>query len=248
MEREFKVEELSNCPLCDSRDLKYIITGFDDRYGQPDDFDVLECQNCGLGFLKQLICKEDIGKLYDKYYWQDNSGQLARQLLDLQDRREYFSLSKLARKVLDYPSRMDLGSLVVPGKNVLEIGCGPALGAENYIACGLHWTGLEIDHRMCELIRARGLPCIHGTIEYMAATDGRRFDAIIGSQVLEHVIKPRPFVRACAKMLRYGGQLIFSIPNYDAPLRKRAGLKWFNWHIPYHRFYYNQRSLEYLAY
>lgn len=247
MAREFRVEELSTCPLCGSRDLKYIMTGFDDRFGQPDEFDVMECQVCGLGFLKQLICPEELAGLYEKYYWQDNPGQLAQRLLDSQNRRESFSLSRLARKVLDYPSRMDLGSLIPPGRDVLEVGCGPALWAEHYIRYGLRWTGLEIDHRMCEQIRQRGLSCIHGTIEELAAAGNRRFDAIIGSQILEHAIKPRPFVRACAKVLQRGGQLVFSVPNYDAPSRKSAGHKWLNWHIPYHRFHYNRHSLEYLA-
>lgn len=247
MAREFKVEELSACPLCGSRDLKYIITGFDDRFGQPDEFDVVECQVCGLGFLKQLICPEELAELYEKYYWRGDSGRSPQQLIDLQSRRESLFFGRLARRVLDYPSRMDLGSLILPGKEVLEVGCGPALRAEHYISRGLRWTGLELDRRMCEQVRARGLTCIHGTIEDLCVTGGHRFDAIIGSQVLEHAIRPRLFVRACAKILQRGGQLIFSVPNYDAPSRKRAGHKWLNWHIPYHRFHYNRRSLEYLA-
>ncbi len=246
MNREFEVEELSNCPICGSDNLKYIMTGYDDRFGQPDEFDVVECQVCGLGFLKQLICAEELPKLYDKYYWREDSSQSSQQLAKIKNRAILYSI-KILRQILDYPSRINIGRLISPGKSVLEIGCGPASQAEDYINRGLRWTGLEIDYRMCEKIRARGLTCIHGTIEDIVASDDCRFDVIIGSQVLEHIIKPRPFLRACARALKMDGQLIFSIPNYDAPWRKRAGRNWLNWHIPYHRFYYNQKSLKYLA-
>jgi SAM-dependent methyltransferase len=246
MNREFEVEELSNCPVCSNDNLKYIMTGYDDRFSQPDEFDVVECQVCGLGFLKQLICAEELPKLYNKYYWREDSSQSSQQLAEIKTQAISYFI-KILRKTLDYPSRINIGRLISPGKSVLEIGCGPASRAEDYINQGLRWTGLEIDYRMCEKIRARGLTCIHGTIEDMVVADDCRFDAIIGSQVLEHIVKPRPFLRACARVLKPAGQLIFSIPNYDAPWRKRAGHKWLNWHIPYHRFYYNRRSLGYLA-
>jgi 2-polyprenyl-3-methyl-5-hydroxy-6-metoxy-1,4-benzoquinol methylase len=244
---EFAVEVLTECPLCGGHELVHVITNYDDRHGQPDEFEAVECRSCGLAFLRQMIVPAQLAALYAKYYSNLRSPDAIQANEARVLRKGPLAPGRPLRRLLFFPSDMDLVLRVRPGERVLEVGCGRAIGAQRFADRGAQWTGLEIDRTHCEWVRQRGWECYHGIVEELAPTIEARYDAVIGSQVLEHVASPRPFVRACASLLRPGGRLIFAIPHYDAPNRSRCKENWLNWHMPYHRFHYNKRSLNRLA-
>ncbi|WP_162274839.1 class I SAM-dependent methyltransferase [Rhodoferax antarcticus] len=65
---------------------------------------------------------------------------------------------------------------------------------------------------------------LHGSIPFFEADlNGNfslgyeeMFDAIVATEIIEHLENPRHFSRQCFKMLKNGGKIIFSTPNIDS--------------------------------
>ncbi len=109
------------------------------------------------------------------------------------------------------------------GSEVLDVGCGGGILAEAMARAGARVTaidagsgaidaarthmtasGLHIDYRVC-------------TVEQLAETDSRRFDAVTCMELLEHVPRPDALLAACAGLLRPGGHLVLSTLNRTLP-------------------------------
>ena len=51
---------------------------------------------------------------------------------------------------------------------------------------------------------------------HFASAYAEPFDAIIASEIIEHLENPRHFARECFKLLKPGGRIVLSTPNVDA--------------------------------
>lgn len=116
------------------------------------------------------------------------------------------------------------GRQALAGLSVLDIGCGGGLLAEPMARLGARVTGVDADAAgiaaAAEHARDAGLE-----IEYLAgaaedlAAEGRRFDAVVASEVIEHVADREAFADALAALLRPGGVLVLTTLN-------RTGRSW----------------------
>lgn len=242
--REFSVIDLTECPLCTSNDLNQIYTGWDDRYGQPDLFDVVECRNCSLVFLKQVVKPDEIGKLYEKYYPHANDRGVITK-----NRRLYELLHKMGLNSIIYFlfRSANIALYANKGESVLDVGCGAGYNAELIHRKKGQWTGIEVDSLLSEYCNKAGLKCFNGTIEDFTSTTDEKFDTILLSQILEHVYDPIDFINVCKSLLKSSGRIIVASPNYGSSFRKKYKMNWMHMHIPYHFYQYNHKSIEYIA-
>jgi len=80
-------------------------------------------------------------------------------------------------------------------------------------------------------------------LDLEAALGGRRFDAIVAGEVIEHLETPYDFLRACHGALREGGRLVLSTPNPMHPpvlLCEALGVRRF-FFTEEHRYYFLPR-------
>ena len=102
-----------------------------------------------------------------------------------------------------------------PGSTYLEVGCGYGFGLD-YAVNTRGWHGRGIDPApLAALGRdAFGLPI---ELRYLRDDDEARgtMDAVMGSEVIEHVTSTPAFVRTLRAMLKPGGLLILTTPNGD---------------------------------
>ncbi|MEK0082003.1 bifunctional 2-polyprenyl-6-hydroxyphenol methylase/3-demethylubiquinol 3-O-methyltransferase UbiG [Benzoatithermus flavus] len=101
------------------------------------------------------------------------------------------------------------------GLSVLDVGCGGGLLAEPLARLGAAVTG--IDPLPESIATARWHAAETGVeLAYEATTleevvrDGRRFDLVVASEVIEHVPDPEGFVAVLAEAIRPGGLAILS--------------------------------------
>jgi 2-polyprenyl-6-hydroxyphenyl methylase / 3-demethylubiquinone-9 3-methyltransferase len=107
------------------------------------------------------------------------------------------------------------------GLKVLDVGCGGGLLAEPMARLGGQVTGIDPAPSNIEAAQAHanegGL-----TIDYRATTaealarDAERFDLVLASEVIEHVVDQPRFVATLASLVAPGGLLVVSTLNRTA--------------------------------
>jgi 2-polyprenyl-3-methyl-5-hydroxy-6-metoxy-1,4-benzoquinol methylase len=100
--------------------------------------------------------------------------------------------------------------------SILEVGCGD--GATGLAALSTHATtryvGIELMPTVAEQARANLTEVIVGNVEQMDLQSLHgQFDALILSEVLEHLVDPWATLLRLAACLKPGGQVIASSPN-----------------------------------
>jgi 2-polyprenyl-6-hydroxyphenyl methylase / 3-demethylubiquinone-9 3-methyltransferase len=104
-------------------------------------------------------------------------------------------------------------------RQALDIGCGGGLLAEALAARGATVTGLDMAEAPLAVarlhLRESGLKVDYrqATAESWAAEHPAQYDVVTCMEMLEHVPDPAAVVRACATLVRPGGQVFFSTIN-----------------------------------
>lgn len=116
-----------------------------------------------------------------------------------------------------YSSHHFARAAVTSGEDVLDVGCGRGVLAEEIASRGNRVVG--IDNIPPDLVS----PALEQYLEIDLFKDGlnpnhprlagRRFDKILLLDIIEHLPDPASILRACQSLLRPGGQLIVSVPN-----------------------------------
>lgn len=104
-----------------------------------------------------------------------------------------------------YPPQLVAALLQDGPEDVLDVGCGTGIAAALLAAAGCRLLGVEVDARMADVARAKGLEVEVSSFERWD-DGGRRFDLIISAQAW-HWIEPRAGARKAAEVLRDGGRI-----------------------------------------
>ena len=137
---------------------------------------------------------------------------------------DYFSNHALK---LRFPWRLYHGPIVrelqtalarAPGREVLNLGSGPFLELPRLGRTDKRFTLCDIDPRALELARRTHGATLAGTDPLLPGASlpypDSRFDAIVSMDVVEHVVDPVPWLREALRVLKPGGLLFLTTPNY----------------------------------
>jgi 2-polyprenyl-6-hydroxyphenyl methylase/3-demethylubiquinone-9 3-methyltransferase len=104
------------------------------------------------------------------------------------------------------------------GLAVLDIGCGGGLVSEPLARLGARVTGLDPAEANIRAAQAHAEPqgldieYVTGRVEDLPA-GGRRFDAVVCLEVVEHVPDVAAFLKTCAGLIAPGGIMVLSTIN-----------------------------------
>jgi len=107
-------------------------------------------------------------------------------------------------------------------KRVLDIGCGGGILAESMAAAGASVTGIDAADAALAVARLHreesgaDVRYEHATAEAYAAEHAGEFDVVTCLEMLEHVPTPAAVVAAAHRLLKPGGQAMFSTINRNA--------------------------------
>ena len=103
------------------------------------------------------------------------------------------------------------------GRDVLDAGCGFATTSQHIQRRGNRVVGIESNGEAVVVARQRIQQVIQADLTQLdavrAALNGRRFDAIIFADVLEHLAWPLGVLEAYLDLLKDDGTVIISLPN-----------------------------------
>lgn len=161
---------------------------------------------------------------------------------------------KLAERFVGIASSLD------GVKDVCDLGCGNGYLASRLGAYGLHVTGIDASESGLQIARryyaTDNVTFVRGEIGtglQALLPAGLLFDAVVSSDVIEHLYRPAALVEAAAALLKPGGYLIVGTP-YHGYLKNLAisilnkwdshhGVHWDGGHIKF----FSKRTLRELV-
>jgi 2-polyprenyl-3-methyl-5-hydroxy-6-metoxy-1,4-benzoquinol methylase len=129
----------------------------------------------------------------------------------------------------------------VSGGTLLDIGCSTGSFVKAAREIGLEAEGVDISCPAIRVGRELNLP-LHA-MDIMRESTGRQYDLVTMWATLEHLPDPRGHLRRAREMLKPGGLLFVSVPNYSGISQKLLG-KWDRYVGNGHLNYFTRRVLR----
>lgn len=119
------------------------------------------------------------------------------------------------------PLRLDWidRSASLAGKRVLDVGCGGGLLSEGMASLGADVTGIDLSEKALGVAKlhllesGRHVDYQKTAVESLAEAQPESFDVVTCLEMLEHVPTPASVIKACASLLKPGGEAFFSTLN-----------------------------------
>ena len=230
------LDEVMECPLCGHTSTRDEFTGTDLEHGFPGRFPIVRCIHCGLAYDRLVPAPFDLADAYPQDY---GAYAIAPQkkysiffrlmsILLFGGRPAYFNVP-----VLDCP---------VPGARMLEVGVGSGWEASLFKERGWNCYGLDLISSTLRAASAYGIVPVRGYADCPPFAD-RVFDLIVASNVVEHVYSPKRALESYFRILRPGGRLIVSLPNFDSWARRLFNAFYSLLSLPRHLVHFNKKSL-----
>jgi 2-polyprenyl-3-methyl-5-hydroxy-6-metoxy-1,4-benzoquinol methylase len=243
------------CVLCSSTAFRFAVTGYDRMQARSDDFNYVRCVRCGLLTLARLPSPEQIPALYPGDYlsfintWQrDLDKPVNRLAIKYLYGVDSVSRPRLARAIFRMLSGRIMPGIQEPyGANrLLDIGCGSGESLEVYRRLGWHVRGVEINQQAVAACREKGLDIHQGTV-FDAPFGTQRFDLILLSHVIEHVLEPVAVLRRVAELLAPQGKIVITTPNTRGLGFLMYGSCWLHLDAPRHLFLFDANTIRLLS-
>lgn len=219
--------ESVKCDLCSSNNNTLLLQARDYRYGHPEMFNIVKCNNCGLIYINPRPTIEAISKFYEEDYTPEDNLKV---LPSLETSRWKISLKKVWHRI----NGQYIDEIITRAKGkVLDVGCGDGYLLLPLKQKGCEVFGVEINRKSVKICRRMGLEVFCGTLEDAKFLDDF-FDTVIMSQVLEHLPSPKVSLREIFRILKLGGKVFIYCPNVESYLSDFFGKYWHGWHIPFH--------------
>jgi SAM-dependent methyltransferase len=227
------------CPGCgDALPEAPLLVGIDRMHETSAEAEVYVCARCESGRTLPFVPSDELGGLYPARYASHGlpRRRLLRALATLLYRARYWwalrggSLGPLRDEP---PGRLlDVGS----GRGDL----GSVLGRR-----GWQVIGLDPSPEAVAEARSRGVASEQGTLTDVddRLADGS-FDVVVFQHSLEHVAEPADDLAAARRLLKPGGRVIVSVPNFASWQRRRFASFWFHLDLPRHRSHFTPNGLQ----
>jgi SAM-dependent methyltransferase len=232
-ERSTEVFEDAHCDLCGSERQTVLLRKRDttsywrakcaeDGIDPETPFPIVRCGDCGHVYVSPRLRHHIVGDIYSRFW------------------KKYQPTEIKADPFALYLCRQ-LRAMVGAG-HLLDFGCGWG----NYLAAaravGFDAVGIEVDQAKVDFALKYGLNAVQGDLLDRTFADNS-FDAAVAQQVFEHLYDPVPHLEELRRILKPGGVLFLSVPNYGGLTAKLKGADWDMMSPVGHVRYFNRRGL-----
>lgn len=226
---------MKSCHICGG-DAAFFKNVYDDRYGYPGSFKLLNCMKCRHKFLDAAFGPKELTELYTNYY-----PRSSWKVEDYRPLKEAVGFGAWLDGTKCSPIRW-----VPKNVRVLDVGCGFGESLGYYASRGCDAYGVEGDENIRRVAEKYGFK-VHVGLFDPDIYQPEFFDYVTMAQVIEHVTDPLSTLKGIARILKPGGIAILSTPNSDGWGRKTFGRRWINWHAPYHIQHFSIKSMKIAA-
>lgn len=223
---------MNTCPWC-GKPTDHFFLKVKDYFLTQEDFELFQCDHCGLVFTMPRPAPEVIGNYYksDAYYsHQQNKKGIIPKIY------ESVKTINLKGKVA-----MAIGDL--PQGRLLDIGCGVGDFLLQVKKLGWSVTGIEPSEQASKIAQSRLAFAPLTPADYDQLPD-QSFDVITMWHVLEHVDDLKSQTKELKRLLRPGGRLVIALPNYQSFDCQYYSDKWAAWDVPRHLNHFSPDCLK----
>lgn len=213
------------CTVCNGIGSAPLLSKAHDGRG-PGPIFLRKCLECEVVFLKSWSEGFE-PRLYDYYMGRASA-----------DKTDIYSSITEAR----YEELLASFDRLAPGKKALDVGCGQGQFVDVALRRGWDVLGIELSEPAVAICKKFGLP-VEKMDLFSTALEAGSFSLLTLFEVVEHVPYPSKFLRRAEELLRPGGLLYLTTPNFDSLDRRLAGSSWHAIHRE-HLTYFTPKTME----
>jgi 2-polyprenyl-3-methyl-5-hydroxy-6-metoxy-1,4-benzoquinol methylase len=180
-----------------------------------------ECKSCGLVFSKKIPTKKELEEHYDKY-----------------ERNDFLSPITIKR----YQELLDEFEKYRKTGNLLDVGCGIGYFLEQAKIRGWKVYGTEFTDEAINICQNKEINMHKGVLTTSNYVE--KFDVITSFEVLEHINNPMEEIGNFSALIRPGGLLYCTTPNFNSLSRRLLQQSWNNIVYPEHLTYFTVKTLS----
>lgn len=225
-----------SCPVCASYDLRTVVA-VKDYVVSNENFDVVECGNCGLRITQDVPDEVDIARYYKSENYISHTNTKKGLVNQLYHRVRKITLVQKQKWIEKWTKRQQ--------GRLLDIGAGSGAFVQQMKSNGWEVTGLEPDPEARKVAQQDHGIVLNDT-SLLEALSPHSFDAITLWHVLEHVHGLQDHVKKLKELLKADGTLFIAVPNYKSADAAYFGEYWAAYDVPRHLYHFSPSSMDYL--
>jgi SAM-dependent methyltransferase len=198
-----------------------------DHFLSKEEFELLQCANCGLIKTHPFPSPEDLPDYYKSEEYLSHGAE---------KKGLFASLYRLA-KSYNLGKKVSLFRSLIPEGRVLDYGCGTGDLIAQARASGFNVRGAEPSQEAISHA-PESVKQLIVTPEQELLAD-RKYDIISMFHVLEHIDDPKSLVSSLRNKLTPGGHLVIAVPNFTSLDAEHYGPYWAAWDVPRHLWHYS---------
>jgi 2-polyprenyl-3-methyl-5-hydroxy-6-metoxy-1,4-benzoquinol methylase len=202
------------CLVCGSMKLTKL-KGYEKTY-------LCKCGSCNFVFAQKIPTLDELEKHYEGY-----------------GRNDYLSPITIKR----YHEILDRFEPFKKSGKLLDVGCGIGYFLEVAKSRGWEVYGTEFTDEAIEICQSKGISMKKGILN-PNDFELESFDIITSFEVIEHINNPREELANFYKLLRKGGMVYVTTPNFNSLLRYRLKSNYNVIVYPEHLSYYTPKTLK----
>ena len=196
------------CTVCGANQSDYLFEKqSDDRGAGP--ISIYRCRQCKAIYLGKYDTEYDDG-LYE--YYRNYQGKPKEAIYDPLTVKSYLKV-------------LDLFAQHIPGRTILDVGCGKGDFVDAAILAGWDINGIELAQPAVEIAQGYGLP-VERLDFFSDLIEPSSKDIVTLFEVIEHLADPVRFLRRAEEVVKPGGLVYLTTPNYDSLDRRLLGITW----------------------
>jgi 2-polyprenyl-3-methyl-5-hydroxy-6-metoxy-1,4-benzoquinol methylase len=183
---------------------------------------LVSCCSCGLVFSQKIPSEQELTTFYDGY-----------------GRNDYLSPLTIKR----YHELLDKFEKFRKTNKILDVGCGIGYFLEVAKKRGWDVYGTEYTDEAIRICEEKNIKMKQGKLN-PSDFEPESFDIVTSFEVLEHINNPRDEINNFKSVLRKGGLVYFTTPNFNSLLRFKLKEKYDVITYPEHLSYYTPKTVR----
>jgi 2-polyprenyl-3-methyl-5-hydroxy-6-metoxy-1,4-benzoquinol methylase len=231
-------ESAPYCPLCGGAGRTIYRSTPDRLHGVAGRWDTRRCSACESAWLDPRPAVAEVAGLYPAVYYTHAASRA----------RPASGWRKVISAAWPLPRRRRLIAaglpyLAAPAGRLLEVGCGSGRNLVGLRDAGWMVVGQDVDPLAVSAARELGLDVRLGPVEQLEGELGR-FQVVLISHVIEHLLDPVAMLRLVSQRLDPGGHVVIATPNVNSFLHRALRSRWQPLDVPRHVVLFSELALR----